>query len=550
MAVAVLCVVLAGCAPASPPDSQDVVVFVLDSPVNEGFVEGRVVGLTNADVTHGSLVARVLRSYCAARAVSVSVEDPGGQVSRSAYLAGLREVRRYVAADPSARVVVNVSLSSDEADAEEAALVDELTRAGVLIVAAAGNDDGDRPAYPAAYPGVIAVASATPSGKALNSNYGPHVAVAASGDISFIDYEFLPFERLYREMQARGTSFAAPRVAAAIAFALTTEPGLSPAAAWERVRASAVPIADDYYRRGLLGAGYLDVERTKALISPRYELLHHVLPLCVLAVLGVLSLYLWIRHGLVGVFAVLVLWLAGVPLGLLAAVELTGLVGFLGAGSAGVGLAATGILALGFALALLILGGQALKAAAGMLAPFVLFLLLGLVRPSPAWRVAAAGGASLLGVAAAAGLQRHARRVLRHIGDLAERRPQDAAERLGALCRRSVDGRIKRAAVEAMGRVADEAAVAFLLREAWPNGPAVRALAQAAGRNPDAFRPWLRRFRSLAWTQRRRLLSALWRAREPALLPHLSEAAGADPSGRLARLAQALEAAEAERQDS
>ncbi len=167
-------------------------VILLHSAVNEDFVEGRMGGLRFEDVGHGSLVGRVLRSYCRAPIVAIPVGTARTAVSRPRYLAGLREAVAYARDHPGTRVVVNVSLSSLDPDDEEAALIARLVRTGALIVAAAGNDDAEHLTFPAAYPGVIAVASATRHGKALHSNFGPHVDIAASGDITFVHSEFLP----------------------------------------------------------------------------------------------------------------------------------------------------------------------------------------------------------------------------------------------------------------------------------------------------------------------------------------------------------------------
>ncbi|KPK63774.1 MAG: hypothetical protein AMK73_04900, partial [Planctomycetes bacterium SM23_32] len=102
----------AGCGAEPGAPADDVAVLVLDSPVQMDFVEGRAAGLRAADVAHGSLVARVLRSYCRARLVSVPVSDPDGGVSRGSYLEGLRNAVRRVERHPDDRTVVNISLSS------------------------------------------------------------------------------------------------------------------------------------------------------------------------------------------------------------------------------------------------------------------------------------------------------------------------------------------------------------------------------------------------------------------------------------------------------
>jgi hypothetical protein len=334
LAAAVLAVALcAGCASVAREAGGPAVIFVLDSPVHAGFVEGRVIGLGAAEVSHGSLVGRVLRSYCRASLLPIVVEELEGGVSRSAYLEGLRAVARYVAAHPGARVVVNVSLASERTDEAEAALLRRLRQAGVLVVAAAGNEASDRLTYPAAYPGVVAVAAAEPSGKAPSSNFGPHVDIAASGDISFLDYEFLPYEWLRRQTEAHGTSFAAPRVAATVAYLLEADPSLTPLEAYRVLERTARPIGGPHFRDGLLGAGLLDVHRAKASVRPSYRFVHFVLPVSIWILLGVLSCYLCLRYSAVGLFLTLLIWLLALPASILLIIKLGDYLEFVGGGS-------------------------------------------------------------------------------------------------------------------------------------------------------------------------------------------------------------------------
>src|SRR5205085_7612311 len=93
---------------------------------------------------------------------------------------------------------------------------------GVLIVAAAGDDYADRPEYPAALLGRdgLAVASVLGTGEhAPFSNRGPWVSIAALGE--------------------EGTSFAAPRVAAAAARVWAMHPRLRARSVVARVELTA-----------------------------------------------------------------------------------------------------------------------------------------------------------------------------------------------------------------------------------------------------------------------------------------------------------------------
>jgi parallel beta-helix repeat protein len=94
---------------------------------------------------------------------------------------------------------------------------------GVVLAAAAGNDDIDKLAYPASYDEVIAVAATDDEDhKADFSNYGDWVDIAAPGvDI----YSTLPNDK-YK--YASGTSMACPHVAGLAGLILSKDHSLNP----------------------------------------------------------------------------------------------------------------------------------------------------------------------------------------------------------------------------------------------------------------------------------------------------------------------------------
>ena len=69
-----------------------VVVILLDSAVSRDFIEGRTGGFRFADVSHGSLVGRVLRGYCSAPILAIPVGGLKTSVTRPRYLDGLQKV--------------------------------------------------------------------------------------------------------------------------------------------------------------------------------------------------------------------------------------------------------------------------------------------------------------------------------------------------------------------------------------------------------------------------------------------------------------------------
>lgn len=105
--------------------------------------------------------------------------------------------------------------------------VQEAIEAGVIFVAAAGNDGNDlsrMPTYPASLPGVITVASSGVSDQISNfSNYDPNtVLISAPGEQILSTY----LKGGYKALS--GTSMAAPQVSGAIALAFSKNRSVTP----------------------------------------------------------------------------------------------------------------------------------------------------------------------------------------------------------------------------------------------------------------------------------------------------------------------------------
>ncbi|NNM30211.1 MAG: S8 family serine peptidase [Akkermansiaceae bacterium] len=147
--------------------------------------------------------------------ISIRIGDETGSSNSFLLAEGITR-----AVDEGAQII-NISMGSygDSIIVQEA--VDYARANGVLLVAAAGNEGLDIPAFPAAYEGVISVGAVDAKGDHLDfSNAGDSLSLSAPGyslNAAWLDEQFVLFT---------GTSASAPVVTAAIA-ATISEMGVS-----------------------------------------------------------------------------------------------------------------------------------------------------------------------------------------------------------------------------------------------------------------------------------------------------------------------------------
>jgi len=125
---------------------------------------------------------------------------------------------------------------------------------GILLTAAAGNQDNDDEYYPAAYDSVIGVSAVNSTKeKAHYSNYGDWIGIAAPGG----DTEKQVFSTLLDESYGNkiGTSMATPFVTGAAALRMSTSPEESNEEVREVLKETAIDLSDEhYYGNGLVNA--------------------------------------------------------------------------------------------------------------------------------------------------------------------------------------------------------------------------------------------------------------------------------------------------------
>jgi len=146
---------------------------------------------------------------------------------------------------PSPAQIINMSLGGPSPSSALLSAVTAATGAGSLIVASAGNDGLDFPSYPAAFPGVLAVAAVGQDGTlATYSNAGTFISVAAPGGDFRLDdngyggvlgpgWDFTTNSPTY--LLGYGTSASAPYVSGIAALLLAQTPTLTAAQLRSRI---------------------------------------------------------------------------------------------------------------------------------------------------------------------------------------------------------------------------------------------------------------------------------------------------------------------------
>lgn len=227
-------------------------------------------GFVNDDIGHGTFVAGVI----AAPANNVGIVG----VARGVRIMPVKVLDCYGAGDSVATArgivyavrngarVINLSLGGLQDAQVIRDAVAEATGAGVIVVAATGNDGTAGVAFPARIPEVLAVGALAPSAdrRASFSSYGPEVDVVAVGEdvIGTLPqsrcYVLLPCIGADPYATGSGTSFSTPQVAGLAALMLSMRPGLSPAQLTTMIKSTATPMQPGN-TPGWAGAGRINM---------------------------------------------------------------------------------------------------------------------------------------------------------------------------------------------------------------------------------------------------------------------------------------------------
>ncbi|MHA1778269.1 MAG: S8 family serine peptidase [Candidatus Heimdallarchaeaceae archaeon] len=162
--------------------------------------------------------------------------------------------------------IISMSLGSSSGDSSLEAAIDRAYNAGIVVVAASGNDGQEAISYPARYANAIAVGAIDSNHQLASfSNYGPEQDVVAPG-VNI--YSTMPtysvtltswwygYSNDYDQMS--GTSMATPMVAGVCALILSANPNLSPAEVRNILESTATDLGaagwDKYYGYGEVNA--------------------------------------------------------------------------------------------------------------------------------------------------------------------------------------------------------------------------------------------------------------------------------------------------------
>lgn len=229
-----------------------------------------VAGTIAAATNNGLGVSGILWS---GSVMAVRVMGAGGGASADIangilYAAGLANSSGKVP-DKTARVI-NLSLGGPGFDFVIDQAVADAVQAGVVVVAAAGNENTSDFGSPGTSPGAITVAAVgLDSSKAPYSNFGPEVDVAAPGgdmsvDLDGNDYPDGVLSTLAKDDGSpvytfyQGTSMATPHVVGVVGLMLSANPNLTPAEVLNILSQTATdlgdPGRDDVFGAGLINA--------------------------------------------------------------------------------------------------------------------------------------------------------------------------------------------------------------------------------------------------------------------------------------------------------
>ncbi len=209
-------------------------------------------GLTNDTLGHGTMIAGLVALLAPnANIMPIRVLDGDGSGTTLSVVAGIHYAVQHGAQ------VINMSFGGTNPSQALTDALNEAQQAGVVLVAAAGNDGVSAAQYPAAMSNVIAVASVEKDDtKSSYSNFGNYVAVVAPGTHIRSTFATGGYAT------STGTSFSAPFVSIEAILILSTQPYMpaEEVAYWICSTSHTVDSVNQSYQH-LLGSGLIDIQQ-------------------------------------------------------------------------------------------------------------------------------------------------------------------------------------------------------------------------------------------------------------------------------------------------
>jgi subtilisin family serine protease len=222
-----------------------------------------VSGIIAATVNNHEGISGVVRCKLMVWKIFGDKPDSDGEfyVDGERYLRALGEVRT------SGAKVLNLSIGGTASSQAEQLLFRTLEEAGVVVVAAMGNEyqDGNPREYPAAYDRVLAVGAIAENMKrSVFSNTGTHIGLVAPGSniLSTLPTKGSPYLQETDYAAWSGTSMATPHAAGAAAAVFAKKPAWTPAQVKRRLTSAARPLSGMGKKRrtSTYGNGLLDLQ--------------------------------------------------------------------------------------------------------------------------------------------------------------------------------------------------------------------------------------------------------------------------------------------------
>ncbi len=208
-------------------------------------------GATNAEVGHGTMVAGLIARLAPQAAIlPIRVLNGDGTGTLLNLVKGIHYANTHGAR------IINMSFGCSVKSGSLNDALDESEAAGIVLVAAAGNNNLNQVIAPTVSRGTIAVAALEADNtKSPYSNYGSFVRVSAPGSnirSAYVDGGYATWS---------GTSFAAPFIAAEAALILSVSPSLNAGQVQDYIRATARSVDNQNKPyKGQLGKGIIDIE--------------------------------------------------------------------------------------------------------------------------------------------------------------------------------------------------------------------------------------------------------------------------------------------------